>query len=246
MPGQYPACRDFEVSGLEYPRVGWKEFIGNLRIRQGEHVTIIKPTGGGKSTLIREALNAHRVPDQVILVTKTYDETFDQYVNMGWKRIEEWPPKRYMHKVLLWPKLRGLEIPEYQFLQRRVFRHSINSIARERGWTVVCDEENYLCEDLGMTGLVKWLHHQGRSSGITAWTGIQRPAWVPRITYSSATHAFIGATNDRDDLKRIAEIGNVDKRSMEHNAANLGFFDFIYLPARVPDKSPVIVNVRRG
>jgi energy-coupling factor transporter ATP-binding protein EcfA2 len=233
-----------------YPRMGWEQFLKRLKIKQGEHVTVIKPTGGGKSTLMSAILPAHTVKTQVVLVTKTYDETFDKYFSRkdGWYRAEDWASvPRWENKILLWPRIAksGMTLRDYMSIQKRVFTDAINVIGVQRGWSVICDEEQYLCEHLGLTYEVKWLHHQGRSSGITAFTGIQRPKFVPVITYSSATHAFIGNTTDRDDLKRLTDLGGVESKKLAFNAARLGYYDFLYVPARNPNMSPVIVNTRK-
>jgi energy-coupling factor transporter ATP-binding protein EcfA2 len=236
------------VTDLPYPRMEWGSFLGKLKLNQGEHVTIIKPTGGGKSTLINAVLPAHKVPTQVVLVTKTYDETFTRDFSRanGWHRIEQWPPPKWENKILLWPKRsRDMTIREYAVLQKRVFGTALDRIGAERGWTVICDEEHYLCKTLQLSPEVEWMHHQGRSSGITAWTGIQRPKFVPVITYSSASHAFIGNTTDRDDLKRLTDLGGVDAKKLAFTLARLGKFDFLYVPTRDPGKSPVIVNTRK-
>lgn len=238
------------MTALEtFPTEKWDTFISGLRIRQGEHVTVIKPTGGGKSTLISELMDAHRVPAIVVLVTKAFDKTFDRYFSRakGWHRVEDFVQiKSYMNRVLIWPKKRQGTIPEYIAIQRRVFRDAINGLANQLGWSIVCDEENYLCETLGLTDLVKFLHHQGRSSGLTCWTGIQRPSWVPVITYSSATHAFVGYTNDLDDLKKLSNLGgSYDRKIIQHNLSRLDFWSFLYLPARVPGRSPVVINTAK-
>jgi hypothetical protein len=236
------------MDSLIYPRVHWPDFLTQLRLRQGEHLTVIKPTGGGKSTLMNALLPAHTVKTQVALCTKVYDETFTRDFSRanGWLRVEDWKDvPRHENKILLWPKHRGQSIREYASLQKRVFSDALNSIGAQKGWTVICDEEHYLCKTLGLSPEIEWIHHQGRSSGITGWTGIQRPKFVPVITYSSATHAFIGHTTDRDDLKRLTDLGGVDSKRLAFNAARLGKFDFLYIPTRDPGKSPVIVNTRK-
>lgn len=228
-----------------FDTVSWDAFIRSLRWKQGEHAAIIKPTGGGKTTLIGAVLPAHRSPAIVVCVTKVYDKTFrEQFPSRdGWYRCEEWPPPRHVNKVLLWPRLSGKTIPEIVAIQRRVFRTALDSIFTEMGWTVVFDEEHYLCSTLGLSEYVAMYHHQGRSSGLTCIDGIQRPKFVPVVTYSSATHAFIGQTTDADDLKRLADLGSRYRRDIIKEAQELDFYEFLYVPARVPKGVPVRTTV---
>lgn len=231
-----------------YDTVSWDDFTTSFRWRQGEHLLVVKPTGGGKSTLLSALLPFQKAVATVVLVTKVYDETFTKHFSKkdGWKRIEEWPPPRYANKVLLWPKP-GKTIRETKANQRRVFREALDRIFQERGWTVVLDEEHYMCADLGLTEEVAMFHHQGRSSGITVVDGIQRPKYVPLITFSSATHAFIGNTTDRDDLKRLSDLGGIDAKALASEAMSLDYYEFLYIPARARGKQPVrtTVNLKR-
>jgi len=230
---------------VTFDTVAWGDFIHQLRWKQGEHAAVIKPTGGGKSTLIGAVLPAHPSPAIVVFVTKVFDKTFQEQFpsREGWRRVEEWPPPRHVDKVLLWPRVAGKDIPEIIAIQRRVFREALNSIFSEMGWTVVFDEEHYICQVLGLTEYVAMFHHQGRSSGITCIDGIQRPKYVPLVTYSSATHAFIGQTTDRDDLKRLADLGSRYQRDIMATAQDLDYYEFLYVPARVPKGVPVRTTV---
>jgi hypothetical protein len=79
------------------------------------------------------------------------------------------------------------------------------------------------------------LLQQGRSSGLSIVNGTQRPAWVPVVTYSSATHSMIWRTTHRDDLKRIAELGGVEMRDLQRNLLTLDKHDFIYVNTRKGD-----------
>lgn len=227
-----------------YDTVTWEDFTSTFRWRQGEHLLVVKPTGGGKSTLLGALLPFQKASAIVVLVTKVYDETLIKQFpkREGWYRVEEWPPPRYADKVLLWPRP-GKTVRETVLIQRRVFRDALDRIFLERGWTVVFDEEHYVCETLGLSAEVAMFHHQGRSSGLTVVDGIQRPKYVPLITFSSATHAFIGNTTDRDDLKRLADLGGVDAKVLAQEAMSLDYYEFLYVPARVRGRSPVRTTV---
>lgn len=206
--------------------------------QQGEHISIIGPTGCGKTTLESRMLDVR--DSVVVFVTKIYDDTiFNDFP--GYERIEHWPPPRnWMNKVLLWPSPTGkrgtkLSIREMYIKQRQIFKEALDSIFRERNWCVVFDEQHYVCKQLGLEVENAMILQQGRSSGLSVVNGTQRPAWVPLVTYSSATHAMIYRTTHRDDLKRMAELGGVNMREMQGNLLTLGRHEFIYVNTRQGD-----------
>lgn len=231
----------------EFDTVHWRQFLPGFRWRQGEHVAVIKPTGGGKTTLVGELLTKREPgPATVVFITKARDKTFAKTfpANRGWTRIYEWPPPRHVNRVLLWPKFnQGMSIPQYQAIQRRVFTDALDRIFGEGGWTVYFDEESVLCDELGLANRVKFFMQQGRSAGLTVINGIQRPAFVPLATYPNSTHGFVGHTTEPDDMKRIASLGGVDSRAIKEVAPTLDYFQFLYIPARSKGRVPVITEV---
>jgi hypothetical protein len=70
------------------PRVAWRSFLelfttGPDGFKQGDHVTIVAPTGGGKTTLAYEVVNAR---DYVLgLFTKPRDPLIDELRRQGWR-----------------------------------------------------------------------------------------------------------------------------------------------------------------
>lgn len=237
-----------------YPQTDWPTLERTIarNWQQGEHVSIIGPTGCGKTTLESRMLNVR--DSVVVFVTKIHDDTLsDQFP--GYERIEEWPPPRtWMNKVLLWPRPKSthrgllrrrdpLTIRETYAMQRAVFKDALDSIFRERNWCVVFDEQHYMCKQLGLDVENAMLLQQGRSSGLSVVNGTQRPAWVPLVTYSSATHAMIWRTTHRDDLRRLAELGGIEMRTLQANLLGLDKHSFIYVNTRRGDilKSQVAI-----
>lgn len=212
----------------KYDRVEWADFTKRFLWRQGEHVVAIAPTGGGKTTLLARVLPRRQYV--VIFVTKTFDPTITREFR-GYRRIEEWPPPAWVDRCLLWPKP-GKTIRETVAIQKRVFQDALDKAFLQRGWTVVVDEEHWMCQVLGLSLEVATFHHQGRSSGLTVVDGIQRPAWVPVVTYSSADHAFLWKTTDPDDMRRLKALGGTDHRELQHNLLSLQKHEAIYVPTR--------------
>jgi hypothetical protein len=73
----------------------------------------------------------------------------------------------------------------------------------------------------------------------------QRPAWIPRIIYSSASHVFLGATaGDRDDSRALASLGGRDSKRVADHLETLPKHDLVYLNPMGSARSR-IVNTRR-
>lgn len=207
-----------QVESLGFPFTEWGTVTGALASRrrglgwlQGEHLIVIGETGSGKTTLLSQILD---IPAYVVVfVTKTYDDSFSRKRWPNWHIMRQWNPREAAHHghVLLWPKA-GATIAETVDEQKRVFGDALNRIYRDRGWTVVVDELQWVVDELKLGREMRTYQHQARSSGITVVSGMQRPSHVPVITYGSATHAFVSRQVERDDVKRLADLGGIDAK----------------------------------
>lgn len=233
------------LADWEYPRVPFKKHVRELPWSQGEHVLICAPTNAGKTTFSAPiiAKRSHVVN----FVTKSYDETFAREFK-GWERIEKWGPSLGARRVLLWPrKKKGMTVREFVAYQRQVFREALDAIDNEKGWCVVIDESHYMTDPnfLGLASEIAILHHQGRSSGISVVSLTQRPAWIPKIIYSSVSHAYIARTRDVADLKRLADLGGIDAKELAANVVSLtNRHDFVYVSPQT-DALPAVLNSRK-
>lgn len=228
-----------------YERVPWDDFINNrFTWGQGQHMVVVAPTGQGKSTIIGRILRDKPVRKNIVMFgTKTYDETYErEYLRRGFKRITEWPPPPYLHKVLLWPYPSQDGIRATINIQRRTFRKALDKIFLEKGWAVLVDEEHWMCNELGLKTEIATLHHQGRSSGLTNIDGIQRPAWVPVITYGSASHALLAKTTEVSDWQRLSSFAGTQKRRFWENLQRLDDYEYIYVATR-GNHEPIITKV---
>lgn len=226
----------------------WQEHYDRLAWSQGDHILIAAPTKAGKTTMVRKL--ADKRSHTVMLVTKTHDSTIRNDFK-GWDRIHSWPPSPWQTRVLLWPKP-GKTLRETLDRQRDVFGHALDRIARGNrdgwsGWGVIVDESHYITDPAfcGLGREIAMMHHVGRSAGISMMDLTQRPAWIPKIIYSSVTHAWIARTRDRDDLKRLADLGGVDPHTVRDTVSALpSRHDYLYVNPQ-GDARPVIVNTRK-
>lgn len=232
---------------ITYPRERWADHLKRLDFRQGQHILVSGPTSAGKTTLVRGPLDKRAYI--LCLFTKLKDETIPREYK-GFKRFDAWPKHGFKHdekRVMIWPH------PERTMRatiakQRNIMREALDSVARQGGWCVMLDELLYMTEPryLNLGQEVGMLHYYGRSSKISAVALTQRPFGVPRIVLSSSTHAYFARTFDRDDQKRLSELGSMDPKEIVENMRT-GIYDrhdFLYLNPQ-GDAASSVVNTRK-
>ena len=227
-----------------YPAQPFATHMRNLKWDQGDHVLIAAPTKAGKTTLASKLITKRS--HAVIFVTKMKDPTFQAEFS-DWQRFTEWRNvKPYHTRILLWPRP-GKTIRETLAIQRETFAYALDAIAREGNRAVIVDETLMFTDPkiLGFGTEVGMMHYYGRSSGISMVTLAQRPAWIPKVIYSSVTHAYVARTRDRQDMKRLSDLGNIDPREVAANVSALpSRHDYLYLNPQ-GDASPVVINTRK-
>lgn len=231
-----------------FSRVPWQRHLNTLNWEQGEHILIAAPNKSGKTCMVGTLAQKRRYV--VVFVTKIKDPTFEKEFK-GWKILREWPkdPRdlpQWENRILLWPRQKRT-MAETLAEQRRVFGHALDAIAYQGNWCVVIDEGLMFTDPriLGFQTPVSMMFYYGRSSGLSLVFLTQRPAWVPVVAYSSITHAYIARTRDKNDLKRLSEMGGHDPKITTANVAALPTrHDFIYLNPQ-GDTPPAVVNTRK-
>lgn len=207
---------------------------------QGEHRLFVGPTQSGKTTLCRYLV---RYRDYVVVLgTKPRDPSLDAYIKEGYKRIYQWPPREKDMKpdadgclrLILWPKIVKIaDLKDPKIIE--MFRRCINDVFVGGGWTIVIDEGLWVGsrEGLGLGDEISAISYASASSKVTMCLIVQRPAGVPRISWSSVSDAMIFHGGVTDDVRELASLGthspNEVKQVIQTGLAGRQFLD---LPCR--------------
>lgn len=218
---------------------------------QGQHVFVSGPTGSGKTTLTRQLVEKRleRGGHVVVMVAKTVVDPTILKEYKGWTRWTSMKKKGvspHDKRILLWPKVEKLPASQALPIQKEVFAEAFDILSTVGRWTVQVDEGLYNCNPmfLNLAQPLAMGLNIGRSSDLTYVTLTQRPSHLPLVCYSSASHAFVGQTRERSDLRRIAEMDGLSSKELLGIVSGQGRQDFTWLPI-APGWEPERVNLRR-
>lgn len=209
--------------------LAWSEFDHLWEWEQGQHITLVGPTGSGKTTL--ETAILPRRDYVLFLSTKRIDSTQDVLRGMGYKVIKdakELNPDVAPRAVLRPPWPENVSAKQLKELHASVFREALMRVFQQGYWTVVMDEARYLTKDLGLAAEAELLWLQGRSLKISVVAGTQRPRWIPLEAYDQATHLFFWKDPDRNNVERIAEMAGLNRRAVESIVPRLDAHEILY------------------
>jgi DNA helicase HerA-like ATPase len=156
-----------------------------LAWRQGEHVAVVGDTGTGKTFLLSRIVPFR---SHVVILKTKRDDTWKEFRSFRRVKDARAMSDHYADKLIVDPPYEKQAEVGYDVLERAW---------KMGGWTVVIDELWYT-ERLGLRGQVERLLTQGRSEGLTAIVGMQRPVFVSRFALSQCTHVFSFRVEGRD------------------------------------------------
>ncbi len=220
---------------------------------QGEHVAIFGGTGSGKTRLARELdeIRIRRGGHVVVFVAKLKPDDTITKDYAGWTRWKTWKgtPNIKENRILLWPKVEGLNKDDAVALMRRVFKQALNDISKNGLWCVQIDEGLLTCDPtvngLQLGGDIGLMYSLMRSSRATMMTLAQRPSHLPLSIYANLSYAFVGQAKEIGDLKRLANLdGKMTARELQAIIKNNGEHEFTLIRTK-GNYPPVQVDLSR-
>jgi hypothetical protein len=205
--------------------------------KAGEHVTVLAPTGGGKTHLAFQLLGATSRPElpAVVYVLKPRDETVDKFtVKHKFLTVRAWPPPRMRiwekkpNGYVLWPlESDNPELDDYRHAE--IFKKATRALYRKGNRIIFADETYSLENELGLKTELRRVWTKGRSMGTGLWAASQRPVYISMWAYQ-ANHLFLANDPDTAALKRLSEIGaGIDPKIIEAELTKLERYHFLYI-----------------
>lgn len=202
-----------------FPR---EEFLTRrFRYRRGEHVTVVGPTGCGKTHLVYQLLERVARPSlpAIVLVKKPRDAVIVEWgKRLHYRRVPHWPPPvnwwNPWHKppgYLVWPRTNfTVDIQTERARKAAIFRKALMDGYRRGNRILYVDDTYGISEILDLDDELIELWTELRSMDGSLWTSFQKPSHVPTWAYGQAEHLFLFHDPDKRSRERFAEIGGVD------------------------------------
>lgn len=228
-----PALSEGAQRASQYTRVpivSWADHHARMTSNwdQGStpHVSIVSPTGNGKSYLVgRGLIPALRDEQVMVFDVKGWDE---ELLRLRFRTVRKFPTR-------LERKLRDSD-REYQRCYRYLATDAaatagvVEKCYNEGNWTLIFDEERALTDrppSLGLSGLVEKMRLRGRGR-VSVVAGTQAPRYVVSSFYDQASHLYLARLEDARTRKRLQEIGgNFDV--IDPIVSNLGRYEYLYI-----------------
>jgi len=226
-----------------FPR---KEFCQErFSYKAGQHVVFAGPTQNGKTSLAFDLLEECAtvdVPALVVVSKPTDPVTSKRGRELGYRRVEDWPPKTTLKEMrdgkprgyLLWPKFGDMEsdVANASEVTSRFLSYTYANGARNKKAIIILDDTYLKARVLGLDRQMTTIHAMAGAMGIGAWTFIQKPTGAGEtmlIAYGSSDHLFLFNEPDKKYRERYGEIGGIDPKLVERTVMSLDEYQALYI-----------------
>lgn len=211
------------------PEVSWPHFLRGLHSgwEQGHHISALGRTRGGKTTALVQVLEDRKYV--IALLTKRHDDLFPLLKKRGFKMIDDLgkrPGIESAPRVAIHLAPDGLTKSDGVQQADRISR-LLHQVWLEKGWTLYLDEIAALADTLGMGAELRSLWKEAASSKVTLVAGTQRPARVPLEMYSQPRFLMLWATQDREELRRLAGMNGANAELVRDVVQQLDRFEVL-------------------
>jgi hypothetical protein len=225
------------------PYVRWDRFRAALRLRQGEHITIVGVTGSGKTILARELLGFRSYV--VVMGTKRRDpELYAPFEERGYEVTDKFDPEpsEDESRIIFRPRM-GTPDEKGRARQRDAFQGMLFEAYEAGGWTIYADELVRITSTLKLATTMEEFWTGGRTEKLTVVGATQFPVYVPLAAFDQATHLFLFNNSDRNRVNRMAEFTGRNIVMARHLIPRLPEHEFLYVNTRTgyAARSKVIV-----
>ena len=230
---------DWDSEFLPFFRDAWKP---------GEHVSLIAPTGAGKTTFASGILQQRKYV--LALDAKGGDSTLD---SLGFPRLDKWPGVKDMARRVTDNDEEGkpsrfivgnrARTPVEVANLTKTIGDTIRQAYEMGGWTVYADELMILTDprQFNLRTEVDRMLIAARDLGISFVSSYQAPTWVTPMAGKQATWVAVSYTRDTDVVNRLAEIMGRPKAEIRGAVNGLERYSWI-LVGRDP-REPLRVTI---
>lgn len=233
----------------EVEAFSWEEFRSwfGEHWERGQHIAMVMPTGGGKTTLAVGFLDLH--PHVLALDFKGGDPTLDRLRAKGFIRSTSWPLKSQD-----WRKIEDKKQPARYILgppktslanQKEVISKFMGRVLsdawEQEGWTLYFDELWLAAVAMLLGKSIEQMLVSARSAGISIVSAFQRPRGIPVAAGDQATWLMVGYTRDLYSVDRIAEMAGRPREEIRGAIKGIDE-DFVVLIFSRKPKDPIIVT----
>lgn len=245
------AREGLERAAQASPVVPWEALQPRLQKawKPGQHIAIFGPNGYGKTTVAVELGELPPVPT-ILLVTKRRDRLISELPKRGWtltrtleqtkNELQRRPGERYFgrkrdggsERIVFWPTATG-GLQQRRAKLRAIVERLLDWVYEHGQLVLIVDEGIFLIRNLRQAEQVEMILHEARAGGVSLVLLGQRPAWFPHSAYSAPTYLIFFSTNDRDDLKRLADMGGtLDPDPLREELQLLPMYEFVLVAPR--------------